>query len=335
MQTKIIERYFFFGLLSATLLFTIILFRPFLTTIIIGASLAVVLYPLYEWFQRKKVPDWLAALLVVMFFIFILFGPLLGFGLIILKQSQSLYYAVVNGGVAGPFINYIGDSINQILPPGSTFDINQKVSDLIFSMTGSIASIFSFTFSLVFSLFLVLLTLYYFLKDGARWRKSLIIFSPLADADDEKILNKLANSINGIMKGYFLIALAQGILMGSGMAFFGIPNPALWGVAAAVASLIPSIGTALIAIPAIFFLFVMGQTTEAIGFAIWSFILVGTVDNFLNPLIIGKTIAIPQILVLFSVLGGLLLLGPVGMLIGPLTISLLYALISIYRNEFK
>jgi len=62
--------------------------------------------------------------------------------------------------------------------------------------------------------------------------------------------------------------------------------------------------------------------------------MVGMIDNFLNPILISKKVNIPTLLILFSVLGGVSLLGPIGILIGPLTISLLYVLISIYRNGF-
>jgi hypothetical protein len=124
-------------------------------------------------------------------------------------------------------------------------------------------------------------------------------------------------------------------MMGAGMAFFGVPNSALWGVIAAIGSLIPTVGTALVSVPATIFLFATGNTPGGIGMAIWAFMIVGWVDNLLNPIIISSKINIPQIMVLFSVLGGLVLLGPIGFLMGPLTVSLLYALISIYNHEFK
>jgi len=88
-------------------------------------------------------------------------------------------------------------------------------------------------------------------------------------------------------------------------------------------------------IPAIIFLFATGQTIPAIGLLIWAVVFVGLIDNLLSPILISKNIKISPFLILFSVLGGISLLGPVGILVGPLTISLLYALISIYRNEFK
>jgi len=194
---------------------------------------------------------------------------------------------------------------------------------------------FGLLLTALFSFMLMLLSIFYFLKDGERWKKTLITLSPLSDTDDKKIVAKLSQVVNGVIKGYLLIALMQGLLMGIGLGIFGVPNPALWGIVAAVASLIPSIGTAFVSIPAIIFLFATGQTIPAIGLLIWAVVFVGLIDNLLSPILISKNIKISPFLILFSVLGGISLLGPVGILVGPLTISLLYALISIYRNEFK
>lgn len=69
--------------------------------------------------------------------------------------------------------------------------------------------------------------------------------------------------------------------------------------------------------------------------AAWSAILVGAIDNFLSPLVIGSKISIPPLFILFAVLGGIALFGPVGLLIGPLAVSLLYTLISIYKSDFS
>lgn len=334
-QTKIIERYFFFGLLLATLIFTFLVFRPFLPIIVISASFAVVLYPLYNWLQGKKIPAWLSSILTVVLFLIVICGPLFAIGIVVFNQLQDLYFSLAINGSASTFMTGIEGSINKVLPLGVHFDINQKVSELVSLLAENLATIFTSTLSTIFSIFLVIISLFLFLKDGSRWRRSLIALSPLNDKDDEKILKKLSMSINGIIKGYLLIAVIQGTLMGLGMAFFGVPNAALWGLIAAIGSLLPTIGTALISVPVVVFLFATGQTTEAIGMSIWAFAIVGWVDNLLNPMIIGKSINIPQILVLFSVLGGLALMGPIGFLIGPLTVSLLYTLLSIYKNEFE
>ncbi|MFH1201036.1 MAG: AI-2E family transporter [bacterium] len=335
MQPKIIERYFFFGLLFTTFVFAFFIFRPFWIVLVLGASFSIILYPVYEWLNKRYLPNWLASLLTLFFFIVVLCIPLFGIGSIIFNQSQDLYHSVINNGSTFPFINSIGDKINQVLPSGISFDINEKISTFISFLTNNLANIFSATVSALFSFILLLLAIFYFLKDEKGWRKIILKLSPLSDIDDEKIINKLLQTINGVMKGTLFIALVQGILMAIGLSLFGVQNAAIWGVVAAITSLIPSVGTAMVSVPAIIFLFATGQIVSAIGLTIWSTIIVGTIDNFLTSYIIGSKINIPPFLVLFSVLGGISLLGPVGVLIGPLAVSLLYTLIEIYQSEFK
>jgi len=335
MQQKIIEKYFFFGLLFATLIFAFLIFRPFWIVLVLGISFSIVLYPVYIWFNKKCLPNWLAALITLFFFIVVLCLPLFGIGSVVFNQSQNLYHSVVNNGNVGPFMSSIGNRINQILPNGVSFDINEKVSSFISFLTNNIANIFSATVSALLSFVLLLLTIFYFLKDGEEWRKTLLQLSPLSNINDQKILHRLAQTINGVIKGYLLIAFIQGILTGIGLAIFHVPNPAIWAVVAGIASIIPPLGTAVVSVPAVIFLFATGHIGLSIGLLIWAAIIVGMGDNLLNPYIVGHKINIPPFLILFSVLGGISLLGPVGILIGPLTVSLLYTLTEIYRNEFQ
>ncbi len=336
MQSKIIERYFFFGLLFATLLFTFMIFRPFWVVLILGVSFSVVLYPIYEWLHKRRLPNWLAAFITLLLFTVVLCGPLLGIGTLVFKQSQDVYHKVLdNNGSAGEFLTSVETNINKILPSGVTFDANKKITDFVSYLSNNVASIFTTTVSAFFSFILMLLIIFYVLKDGAEWRKAIIVLSPLGDKDDEKIIARLAQAVNGVIKGSLLIAVIQGALLGFGLFIFGIQNAALWGVVAAITSLIPTLGTSLVSVPAIIFLFATGHTGSAVGLLIWAGVMVGLIDNFLGPIIVSKKINISSLLILFSVLGGISLLGPVGILVGPLTISLLYTLISIYRNEFR
>ena len=335
MQTKIIERYFFFGFLLTTLVFAFFIFKPFWVVLVLGIAFSVVFYPMYEWFNKKNLPHWLSSFLTVTVFTIILLGPILGIGAIVFNQSQEAYFYLVTGGNSGPFIDSIENAANKLLPDSVNFDASQKISEFVFFVTNNIAKIFSTTLSAFFSFTLMLLAMFYFFKDGHQWKKTLIKLSPLRDEDDSKIIQKLTNAINGVVKGYILIGFLQGTFLGLGLWIVGIPNPALWGVVAAVASLIPMVGTGFVSVPAIIYLLATGHTGAAIGLLAWSLTLVGTIDNILNPYLIGGKINLPPLLVLISVLGGFSLLGPIGILVGPLTISLLYTLISIYKNEFK
>ncbi len=335
MQTKIIERYFFFGLLLLTLFLAFLIFKPFLPIMLISAAFAVVLSPVHKWLKKRGMPNGLAALLTLFFFILIICGPLFGLGVLVFNQTHDLYYSMIQNGGTGPVLQKIETTVNGFLPGGISFDLNEKVSEFIVFMTRNVAAIFTSTLSTLFGFFLTLVSIFFFLKDGSHWKKELVLISPLADRDDGKILDRLTQSINGIVKGYLLIAVIQGTLMGVGLAVAGVPSAALWGVIAGIGSLLPTVGTALVSIPAVIFLVATGHVPQAIGMGIWAFMIVGWVDNLLNPIVISSKIKIPHILVLFSVLGGLAFMGPVGFLFGPLIVSLLYALITIYRDEYE
>ena len=174
------------------------------------------------------------------------------------------------------------------------------------------------------------MSLYYLLKDGQKLKRAAIEYSPLANIDDEMILKKLELAIGSVIKGNFTIAFIQGILAFIGFTIFGVPNAILWGAAAAVAALIPSVGTALVLLPAVALLFLSGQLFPAVGLLLWGMLAVGLIDNFLGPKLIGRGMKLHPLLVLFSVLGGLVFFGPVGFLLGPIILSLLFALLHIY-----
>jgi len=106
----------------------------------------------------------------------------------------------------------------------------------------------------------------------------------------------------------------------------------LWGVVAALSALIPGIGTSLVLGPGILYLFTVGATTQAVGLLIWSVVAVGLIDNSLGPKLVGKGMRLHPLMVLLSVFGGLAFFGPAGIFLGPLCISLLFALLSIYQH---
>ncbi len=83
------------------------------------------------------------------------------------------------------------------------------------------------------------------------------------------------------------------------------------------------------------YLFITGDNIAAVGFAVWAAILVGSIDNLLNPVVMGKNIELPPLMILFAVLGGIAFLGAAGIFIGPLAVSLLYTLMRIYQEDFQ
>jgi predicted PurR-regulated permease PerM len=122
--------------------------------------------------------------------------------------------------------------------------------------------------------------------------------------------------------------------VGIGFGLFGIPNATLWGFLSALLAMVPGLGTGLVTLPAVVYLFAVGKMGAAVGLAIWGFAVVGLVDNFLAPYFYSKGIEIHQVVILFAVLGGIALFGPLGFIYGPVAVALFIALVSVYRDRF-
>ena len=93
--------------------------------LILGLCFSIVLYPVYEWLKKNKLPDWLSVLVIVLFFAIVLCGPILGIGALVFNQSQDMYQQVASPKTQ-PFLNSINNSVNRILPEGIVFDVEEK-----------------------------------------------------------------------------------------------------------------------------------------------------------------------------------------------------------------
>ncbi len=335
-RTKIKEEHFLYGLLGAAAVFCAFIFWPFLAVIVLAAAFAVVLRRPYLWIE-KHLPGpakGAAAAITVFIFVVVLAIPLAFLGIRIADEARTLYGFLLSGGAAqmttAAFVH-----IQEFLPGASLADAAGRFDVVAAFMANGLANVFTATLATVFDAVLIILALYYFLKDGDRWLGYAVEISPLSRGRNEKLIGVVARAVNGVFAGYILIAAIQGTLLGIGLWIFGVPNPALWGLLAAAASMIPTFGTALVSVPSVLYLLFADRMGSAIGLAVWAAVLVGTIDNFLTPIIVGKRIELPPLVVLFAVLGGASFLGVSGILIGPLAVSFLYALVRIYREDFS
>lgn len=330
------EKYFFFFLLAVVLAITFLIFRPFLIVIILAISFSVAVHPLHAWFlKRVTASKALAAFLTTISFISIVGAPLVGIGLLVYEQSHSLFLVGNNSSLVSPIVNTVSGLAESILPEGFTFEAEEMAQNFVGTISKNLANIFASTLSTILSIFLMILSIFFFLKDGEVWKKFLVGISPMSDLYDSIILKELRSTISGVVKGYLLVALVQGILLGIGLTIFGVSNAALWGLAGGISALVPTVGTAIVAVPIIIFLYATGDTAGAIGFLVWSTLIVGLVDNLLHPIVTARKVALPPLAILFSVLGGIALFGPAGILVGPLCVSLLHTLLSLYRKHFR
>lgn len=330
--------YFLLILLAIAFVLSFFILRPFLVAFTLAIVFAVLFQPLYRWvlkYSFKK--ESLAAFITVIIILILILTPLMLIGIQILKEARDLYVSLADGGGKDTILhalNNLVDSFYGSFPnaPRLSLNFDQYLRQTLSWVLSNLGEVFSNFANLLLTVFLFLISLYYLLKDGPALRKKIIELSPLGDRHDETIIKKLEMAMDSVVKGNFLIAIVKGILTALGFAVFGVPNFVLWGTAGAIASLIPSIGTGLVFIPAIILLFVGGQLIPAIGLLVWGTIAVGLIDNIWGPKLMGRGTQLHPLLILFAVLGGLSFFGPIGLLLGPIVLSLLFALLDIYKS---
>lgn len=331
-DSKKLQVYFFATIMVGVLIFTVYMFSPFLTPIALALMSAVILRPIQSRIALLIKNKTIAALITVILLALVIITPLFFLGTQIFDQSTKLYSTIKAGqfNSIDKVVDALFSPIKNIFP-NFDFKIDEYATKMVRWFLDNSGKLFSGTANVAFGVFIGAITLFYLLKDGESIRKALIELSPLSNRYDVGIIHRVEQAINSVIRGSVFVALIQGLFAGIGMYIFGVPNAILWGSLAAVTALIPLVGTALVLIPAVMFLAVIGSISGAIGLTIWGVIVVGAVDNLIMPALIGKGFKAHPLLILFSVLGGISFFGPVGLFLGPLVVALLLALIDVYK----
>jgi len=176
--------------------------------------------------------------------------------------------------------------------------------------------------------------LYFMLVNGRRMEDNLYEYIPLKDGNVELIGQEVKLMVTSNTIGIPLIALIQGVVGLVGYLIIGIAEPFLWFVATCITAMLPIVGAALIYVPLSIMLFAQGETGKGIAMTIWGFGLIGLVDNLFRFLINKKIGNIHPLITIFGVIVGIQLFGFIGLIFGPLLISMFILLLRIYSSEF-
>lgn len=335
--------HFLAALILVSLALSFFILRPFLVVLVLAAVFAVVLQPVHRRVSRhlSGLPS-LAALATILIAVICILVPLTFITQQIVHEAQQLYTSLVveqrqlSLGAAFGNVNHVLTGYAPSLRVSEAElvrSVDEYSKEALAWLLANLGGAFGGASRLLLTFFVFAIALYYLLRDGARLKKWVIEISPLSEADDEVVSVQLENAINSVIRGSLTISLLQGVLTAIGFTLFSVPNSVLWGVVAALASLIPGVGTSLVLVPAVVYLVFMGSTVQAIGLAVWAVLAVGMIDNFLGPRLMGKGMQLHPLLVLLSVFGGLSFFGAAGLFMGPLSLSLLFALLSLARTK--
>jgi predicted PurR-regulated permease PerM len=336
-QHMTIEKWFFLLVTTVILYLFWKILQPFILVIIVAAVVTVILSPIDKWLKRLiKRPRISAAILSIATFILV-FIPLLIVLFLMVTQASEL---VKTSFTDTSWIDQLKSSVSPLIQ-ALPVPIQQEITSVDMGQIGksvatwafeNIGTVFSSSTQLILNTFIFFLCLYYLLVNKEHLYKEALLLSPLENGVDEKLVKRVVNTIRSVVFGVLLVAIIQGVVAGIGLTIFGVPGSLIWGALAGVAGLVPLLGTAIVLVPAVLYLFFTGSTMSAIGLLIWSLAFVSTIDNVIGPFLIGGRAHLNSFLVLVSVLGGLAAFGSVGAIAGPTILAALLGLIELYKS---
>ncbi|MBM4287962.1 MAG: AI-2E family transporter [Deltaproteobacteria bacterium] len=338
---------FFFGVLTLIILYySYLIIKPFLVEIFLALVLFIVSKPLYSGILRllrgqRGLSSALTCLLLALFII----APLLTLASLIAGQALDIYNLINEGLHSGALWQDLTDKMafvqnfaNKYNLPVSVdkFQLEQIIRSALvtasqFVYNNAIGLVKGFT-GVIFSLLLILFITFFCFLQGDDFINAIKELSPLDPAHNEEILGDVEKTIKATLRGTVIVALIQGVLGGIGFFIFGVPKAAFWGTLMIPASVIPVVGAALIWFPGALFLFFQGHTWHALGLVFWGVVVIGSIDNLVKPYLMKGARYTPVVFILFAIMGGIAYFGTVGFILGPLILSFLLSVLSIYQK---
>ena len=321
---------------------------PFLKALLLGALLAGLFRPLYRWMTRRLGGRRALGSIVTLLTLFILvIGPISAFLGVVVQQAlqvseHAIPWAQQLVGSASTFNAH--DWLVQRFPALASHIPSQE--QLVQSVGAAakaaggllVAGVSEFTAgtaAFLLNLFVMVYAMFFFFRDGEKIIEKIFYYMPLSHADETLMLQRFSSITRATVKGTLVIGVIQGTLAGLAFWAAGIGGAAFWGTIMAILSIVPGIGPALIWVPAVIYLFINGQTLAGTLVLAWCAAVVGTVDNILRPILVGKDAKMPDLLILVGTLGGLFLFGAVGFIVGPIVCGLFLTVWEIYGATFE
>ena len=316
---------------------------PFFTPIAWAAILVIVFYPVYGWLSIRIKSPWLASLVACILLFIIIIGPAIYLLASLVGEAANAVQLVNETYKSGNLKEYLSlnipffDAVKNKLtdyPQLAEVDFETIIKDAVTTITKAIGSqattVIANITKTFFYFLLMLFTMFFFFRDGDQIVEFLKKITPLKKEQVGLLYSHMREVIEGTMYGGLVIALVQGVLGGILFVIVGIPSPVLWGSVMAFLAFIPVVGPSLVYIPAGIILLVSGSPIKGI-IIITVGLGISQIDNFLRPhLFAGKT-EMHTLLMFFSIMGGIIIFGLLGIVLVPLITAVFMSLLKVFE----
>ncbi|MBI5467971.1 MAG: AI-2E family transporter [Deltaproteobacteria bacterium] len=334
------------ALLIGYLMYLVML--PFLIPVFWAAAFVIIFYPYYRWLVKKlggreTLASALACVTIALFLII----PLALIGAMMATELLHLYQWAETSltGISAKAHNspvFIFPAVEKYL--GRYIDVSSldltgifanSVKEIATFMAEGLKSFVKSFVEFVFNLVLAFFTMYFLFKDGDRLLDLTKDLLPLSQDEKDLVIERNRAVISAAINGGIMVGAAQGVLGGIAFWFLGLSAPILWGFVMFLLSFLPGIGTAMVWGPAVIYLLIIGSYTKAVVLLVWGAAVIGLIDNLLRPIIMSGGTNIHPLLLFFSILGAVNVFGLIGIIAGPLIVSIAMAAVEMYRETTK
>jgi predicted PurR-regulated permease PerM len=322
---------------------------PFVAALLWAMVLSILTYPMYDWVKRRweghpflgSQAENIAGLAAVFATVLIVLLPLgaVAAGLVVQLQSLNTEASAGSGQATG-WESFLGQVDAGIRPIAERFGapnfslqeyVNTNREELVENLRTPATAAARNAIITAVTLVIALVTQFFMLRDGHRLREPAIRLLPIPHDVAEATLKKLQDTAWAVFTGTVLVSLIQGGVLGLTLALLGVPNSILLGVVAFIMCMIPLLGSPFVYVPVALVLLSQGETQKALILLAVGFIIVSNIDNALRPFFIGGRANLHPIGIFYAILGGVLLFGPIGIMAGPMLLTIALAVLDVVK----
>ena len=320
-----------------------LMLQPFFNVLLWAMVLTVVFYPMHLRIRHRSKSPSLAAATSTLLVVLLIVLPVTFITIAVVRELSGAA-ANLQAGVqrlADPNVPFVGWLLEKTR---NYVDIDQASAREFLAnrmqswgelLARSTLVVVGGAVGAVAQMVLVVFTMFYLFRDGERLRSAVYDILPLERVQSHSITLRTRDVIAATLYGVLVIAAVQGTLGTFIFWALGLPSPLLWGVVMFFLSMIPMAGSFLVWLPAAIVLALTGALMKAAILVVWGLLVIGSIDNFLSPRLVGKRARLHELLVFFSVLGGLQVFGVLGLVLGPVMVAITLALIEMLREAHR
>jgi predicted PurR-regulated permease PerM len=330
-QKQTASTVFLLGLAAISLYFCYVIAKPFFEPIFLAVVFGVVFQPIHAYLQSRIRSRNAAALASTGLVILVFLVATVGVGTIVSREIAGFHLFRETGAEQSLSLRVM-DTVDRVLGWAGRYvavpaaDVRAKLLQYLQQIPQSLlswaAQALGNVGAFLVNLFIALFTLFFLLRDGAAIWERLTAVLPLNSKQLDRLYHGISDSIIANVHGCLAVGAAQGSLTTLGFWVAGLPAPVLWGVVTGLFSLVPLIGSAAVWAPASIILMVGGHWVKGLLLFGWGAVVVAQVDNLVRPYVIGRRAKLPTVLVFFGLLGGVRAFGVLGIITGPVIVSI-------------